>query len=375
MKRERIRKFYSIYKDLQRELIKEINIFFSLITYQNLAAYSGWIGYENLGDELLFEAHKLLFPKYRLIHFRPSPFLKLYFRLFKRSAFKIGILGGGTLINDDYRWLFEMQYIQNQLIPTFCFGTGVSDPTFWEYQNYKKWHNYMKDWSKILKNFSFVGLRGPDSYKILKNNKINNGVIIGDTAISLAPNRIKKKIDKKEKIIGLNIGENPMWGNEEEYFKKIIILIHNLLGKDFKIYLLPISKKDININKRMLKIINNQKCYLNIKAYKSYKEYFIETEKCDIFISQKLHAGIISTMHRIPTIMFEYQPKCRDYMKSIDMNSYVIRTDELDIHDIVSMINEILSKYDNLRSKLDKKIKEYKALQKKYAYFLNSNLL
>ncbi len=83
--------------------------------------------------------------------------------------------------------------LQRKKIPLFCFVTEVTQEDFWRQQQDEYWKNIISEWVKILSSFLFVGVRGPISKKILLDNGLKNVVVVGDTALSLAPNTFKRK--------------------------------------------------------------------------------------------------------------------------------------------------------------------------------------
>jgi hypothetical protein len=339
------------------------------------AAYLGWIGNDNLGDEILYEAHKKLFSKLNIYYIEPIKFLKLYKLLIKRQIFNIGILGGGTLINQADRWLNETKLFNSNHIPLFCFGTGVASSTFWSKQKERTWENNIKNWVEILSTFKFVGVRGPYSLMTLQKHGLKNIVVVGDTALSLAPNTYKKR--ELTKVIGINFGsfkDVPIMGDRHKYINELAKLINKLIQQGYTIHLLPIWKSDIKSNKELKRLINDKSCLLEIN-YNNYSKYVESVLKCDIFLGQKLHSTIISTMHRVPSIMLEYDPKCRDYMASIDMEKYVIGIPEINFNNIIENIEDLYKNYSSIQSNLDINIKKYKKIQKYYAQRIESELL
>ena len=42
----------------------------------------------------------------------------------------------------------------------------------------------------------------------------------------------------------------------------------------------------------------------------------MEMQRPDFFIAFRLHAGILAAAYNVPFILFDSQPKCRDYMAS-----------------------------------------------------------
>jgi polysaccharide pyruvyl transferase WcaK-like protein len=50
----------------------------------------------------------------------------------------------------------------------------------------------------------------------------------------------------------------------------------------------------------------------------------------DFLVAFKLHAGILAAAYNVPFVLFEYQPKCRDFMASAGWEHLCIRPVEAD---------------------------------------------
>jgi len=86
-----------------------------------------------------------------------------------------------------------------------------------------------------------------------------------------------------------------------------------------------------------------------------------------VFIGLKLHSVILATCAFVPSIMLEYQPKCLDYMLSINQRENCYRTDKLYAHKITESLMELSNKRDYYSVKLRKSINELKGKQNMYA--------
>lgn len=143
------------------------------------------VGYDDLGDEVLYQFYIKLFHSFCFIPYISNSIVERYYKLIKKQVYDIGVLGGGILINQDFRWLKEVKELQRKKIPLFCFGTGVAQEDFWRQQHDEYWKNNISEWVKILSSFLFVGVRGLISKKILLDNGLKNVVVVGETATLL----------------------------------------------------------------------------------------------------------------------------------------------------------------------------------------------
>jgi len=72
--------------------------------------------------------------------------------------------------------------------------------------------------------------------------------------------------------------------------------------------------------------------YTNVKLFKR------QVSRCSVFLGMKLHATILALCSHVPSIMLEYRPKCRDFMASVGLERYCIRTDELESQNLASLV-------------------------------------
>lgn len=360
--------------DVQRDIKLQLELIGGSIVKKPRTPYIGWLGHNNLGDEILYKAHLALFPELNLLEFYKSNLVELYYKLTNRYENKIGVLGGGTFIFQSNYWLLPIKYLLSRDYKMFCLGTGVASGNFLLKQS-GFWEDNRKEWLNALSAFSFVGVRGPYSKKDLDDIGLEGSVVVGDTALSLSSDSFVKKDIKR--IIGINYGINEMqttWGNDTHYKNEVINLIKNLIYQGFTIHILPVFSEDIQSNIEICRAINNKNCKLKIN-YMSYEAYSSELQKCDIFIGQKLHSTIMACMNRIPSIMIEYNPKCRDFMASINMERYTLTSSEFSQNKTNSLIEEIYNNYSNIQQGLNNEVLKYKKLQFKYANLIKDKLI
>ncbi|MCE2594724.1 polysaccharide pyruvyl transferase family protein [Motilimonas cestriensis] len=327
----------------------------------NKSCYIGWVGYKNLGDEILFDAHNELFPNENFKLYLRSKILDNFFP--NAHTYKSAFLGGGTLINQANIWLELLEDFHKKSVPLFCFGTGVVSPDFWNSNVSWGWQNRIQEWADMLKKFEYVGVRGPISCKQLTDLGVK-AEIIGDTAISLAPNSVERKLIKGKPVVGINIGftKGKMWGEEKSFLSEIDKTIKKLLDTGHSIKLLPVWDADIPVNKAIMERFPGKDIDL-VLSYENYEGYTNQLKQCDVFVGEKLHATVIATLHRVPSIMIEYRPKCLEYMMSIEMERYCMNTSTFKAEDCIDKVNFLLSNANQVSTELEERILHYKNIQ------------
>lgn len=344
----------------------------SIAAHNQFDGYIGWVGYGNLGDEALYEAHRLLFPALNFMPFRVTKPTRLFSALTGRTIpLRAAVLGGGTLINQSEIWLRQTRYAINMGVPVFCMGTGVASHNFWKYHPGVHDTQRLYDWKDVLSKFVFVGVRGPESLSLLKAKGID-AEIVGDTAFSLPFSSAKSNRTFK-KVVGINVGinaETAMWGNSQLFLLEIKKTVIKLLEDGFEVRLLPVWAKDVAVSLDVQQWVNSKRCRV-IKAYDNYLMYADQVKKCDIFIGQKLHATIFATINNVPSIMLEYRPKCLDYMMSINMERYSVRTDKVKSEQLLALVYRLIDDRNSVRTELSVRANYFKDLQAKKAESIN----
>ncbi len=316
-----------------------------LVSRKNKARYIGWLGYDNLGDEILFDAFNKYFDKN--VAFYSKSYISRIVK-YSQNNFRNVFLGGGTLINvDSYlEPLNEFNYEKK-----IVFGTGVANSNFWK--DIDGYNECKEQWVEFLDSVDFLGVRGPMSAEILESWGVKNKVsVIGDPALAFARSAIKTK--KKTRTIGINVGDarNLLWGQDQNGFlSQCKLLVKKLISQEWDITFFPVCPGDKRIIDELMASFSSE----NVKVIENYlclESFMQELDEVDIFVGEKLHASIISICSLTPTIMLEYRPKCNDFMRSVNMEQYSVRTDQIDIGLLIEMIERLYGNADAVQEQL-----------------------
>jgi polysaccharide pyruvyl transferase WcaK-like protein len=319
--------------------------------------YIGWTGHGNLGDETMYKAIRMAFNQYDFLLYRYHAKMQSLEKILKKRVYRSVMLGGGTLINCPVEnWLDRISQAQKLNYPTFVFGTGVRNPEFWD--RIPGASNILNEWIPLLEQCRFVGVRGPVSKGILEQNGFHKAEVIGDPALFFARPKIKTKTMNKK--LGLNIGmpKESIWGKQEEVLDNIVNFARIMIDKGWEITFVPVLYQDLPYIEEAVRRINkHNKIFLN---YKSLKDTLDLIESCDIFIGEKLHSVVLACCVYTPSIMLEYQPKCNDFMASLDLQNYNMRTDHLDNERLVALCYELYEKSSIIQEYVYKRVNAYK---------------
>ena len=334
-----------------------------LLPFKRRLGYIGWLGFGNLGDEAMYTAYQKLFSQYNILPFKYTEKIKKLEKITKRRFFHAVQLGGGTLINEP-GYLEKIKLAQENAFLTFVLGAGVRNPAFWDT---KKQPNYLPEWVECLRKAFYVGVRGPLSKKILAENGFSQTEVTGDPALFFGRDKIVRKKHNKKLGINFGVANGNVWGSEKGIFDFILRLTQKMQADGWEVTYLPVFYKDVSFIEEAARQNRSVKiCY----DYKSFKKTLDFLEQCDLFIGQKLHSVIFAMCVHTPSIMLEYRPKCLDFMMSMDMEEFTMRTDNLDIEKILFLIDKLENDLYGFQEKIWQKVNFYRSLQIEKAEYI-----
>jgi polysaccharide pyruvyl transferase WcaK-like protein len=320
---------------------KFLKFFIPWIFSRNKLIYvGGYPNIPNIGDVALFKAYEKAFEEKKLINYQAGKIIKKILGKKKSPA----ILGGGTLIN---RLSLEAALEGSSIFyPFFVLGTGVAQTYFWNGR--KDWQDQFSLWAKVINKAEYIGVRGPLSQKLLIEKGFENVAISGDPVV-IFTDQVFDSNKKFHKRIGLNVGRSKgnIWGDEanlEPLYKKLAL---DLKNKGWEISWFVVCNDDLDITIKIAKETGTEKNIVN--EYYDCEKFFKEVKQMDFFIGMKLHSVVLAMCKAIPSIMLEYQPKCLDFMMSVNMSEYNVRIDQVDFEDIYKVLAQVEGDYNNKR--------------------------
>jgi len=308
-----------------------------------MAYIGGFFGHDNLGDEALYDAAELLFDGCSMLKFPRKPWLAGIAKVLPRID--CAILGGGTLINRIESWrelagrcfdIFELSCV---------FGTGVAHPSFWSSQD--GWKDSLAEWKSILAGCSYVGVRGPLSAELLADAGLDEVEVVGDPSLTFAKNESPDSSYVPDSI-GLNIGQaaGHMWGSEDRVVEESAKLA--TLAREWQVTWFVVYPPDVPVTEKAAELSGTAGDIRRV--YHDVNEYMELVKPLSTFVGMKLHATALATCAYVPSVMLEYRPKCRDYMKSIGQDEVTLRTDRFRAQEVW----EIVSAWNSQRQKASK---------------------
>ncbi len=332
--------------------------------------YLGWIGFGNLGDELLWHQFRNLCAKHipdNEIQITPS-FPGVDIRALDK--YDLVVLGGGSLFLPGYLEILNQAHILGKKI--MIWGTGVdwigkqqlekllqNEPIDLK-ENFKDKDKELLQ--RVLEKASFVGVRGPLTkgviHKLMEKNK-SEVEVIGDPGLLL----VNSKPKEKEQIIGINWGTtfNRMYGGNEELVENELVEVgKELIQSGYKLLIYTVWTNDIEACERLNNKINDKKnVTLDKTAYKE-QQLISLLSKCYLTVNFKLHANLLSYAAGTPSIPLGYRFKVYDFCSLLELQHYIVSTDSPSIQtDIFHRIRLIETRYKQINEKYKRKQEKY----------------
>ncbi len=248
------------------------------------------------------------------------------------DEYDIALLGGGTLINQS-PWLIDVfESALERAGRGVVLGTGVGDLTFWG--------NHFDRWTPLLNKCDFVGVRGPDSVDLLHQHGVSKAICVGDPYIWLHCPVKRTPIFKR---MGVNLGStnDSLWGtNDKDLHDFLVEVLRELKANGWSFVWISVWSKDLPlINAVRKKIEGDSGLLLDVRS--QTLEALSSLAGCELFMGEKLHANAMAAVAGVPFISLEYQPKVRDFAKSLDMSSWVVSTAERNPHVLIELVQNL----------------------------------
>jgi len=267
------------------------------------------------------------------------------------------------LINRGESSLKVMRECSALFADSFVFGTGVADPVFWAGR--PQWRDNLKEWKPVLDRCRYVGVRGPRSKEILSEIGVDAD-IIGDPVLALSDIEREVKAEVIPHSVGFNIGQScgNVWGSEEKIQKEFTQLAILAKNAGWTVKWLIVWPRDREITLQVAHASGTESRVFEI--YNDPQAYLDSVRTLSVFVGMKLHAVVLATCAFVPSVMLEYRPKCRDYMRSIEQEAYSVSTDCFEsehVWDIMRSMNAERSHHsdtiaDKIRLLRDKQTKK-----------------
>jgi hypothetical protein len=321
----------------------------------------------NLGDQAVFQAIDRTFPGVTVAYPKyPGGQLGRFVRHWEcRQKRLASMLGGGTMIGAPPWSIGYADRFEESIRRTgwgFSFGTGVSELVFPpDHEAFVEDPSTYLRWAKLLKACQYVSVRGPRSQAALAELGVASE-IIGDPACALV--RPKGFWQPKPGYLGLNIGHGggSMWGQRSKFNAAMARFVASATQQGWKIEFFALMDDDVHIIKEVARLgqIADPQIY---SEFVDAHRYMARVSKMQAFVGMKLHSVILAMCAHVPSIMLEYRPKGIDFMASVGLEQFNIRTSDVEPSTLLDLLSVLVNRGTHWSEMIRQRMSDYKELQ------------
>ncbi len=282
--------------------------------------YIGWIGHQNLGDQILFRVIKKALNDFDLIPILPAPGERMLTELGLggRAVFQAVLLGGGTLINPPY--LAVAQLVKELRLPLYSVGTGVGSSGFGMPPDSDSY----EEWARVLGGSPMLAVRGPLSARRLQDSGVPDAEVIGDPALGLASDALPKFRSKRQLVINLAQEPGIEFGTGEfRIFTDIGAIASQFLQEGGELLGVALGSHDRSTLERFRAV--HKLGGMRIEDHRSSGDRLLAAiEGSTALIGVRLHSAVLACCVGVPVILLAYRSKCLDFMTSMNLDAFAI---------------------------------------------------
>lgn len=293
--------------------------------------YTGWVGYRNLGDELLLEAARESLAPARIVWIRDFGSALPNWLINKRTH-ELAMLGGGTQIGERSP-IDRFKQALARSNGGFVLGAGVTPALDGPVPA------WLEAWGEVLRPLEYVGTRWSESADTLRRVGVR-AQELGDPVCWFAKTADFWKPDPQ--LIGMNIGTSHghMFGSEDTIQQNFIELAKNLLKAGHRIEFFCVWPEDLETTRRVAAAAGIAKPVIH-EIYESATEFQEKVRRVQVFVGIKLHACALAMCSGVPTLIVGYREKCREFAVSVGAQDFCPRSDTLEVGQMLEMVDQL----------------------------------
>jgi polysaccharide pyruvyl transferase WcaK-like protein len=309
-------------------------------------AYLGWHGRGNLGDDAIYDTVRSQLAGATFLDLPFFPHNMIYAaatglnRSLRRST---QVLGGGTAVGRrPWRRAVSRGLALTRKNGSYAIGVGVEDPVFVGRDSGSD-KDELRRWVPILSEFRIVSVRGPRSAELLSD--VGFEVAVSGDPVLLLP---RPDVVVEESLIGVNLGfGSDLWGHDPaRVAEEVAGALRQLAAQGYRFVGILMNSADEQWTRLALNGIA-----ADIVRPADANAAARELARCSVVIVSRLHAGILAALSDTPVVSLEYQPKCRDFARSIDDERSLLRTDQVSSTSVVDRVLSALADAPAIRTR------------------------
>jgi len=305
------------------------------------AAYIGWAGHGNLGDDVMLTAASRLVGE--SLEVLQSPRLESLLakagvagpRLFARA-----FLGGGTLINRDYLPAVESTLARGLRIASL--GTGVGSAGFSMAEG-----GLDPRWIAALRRFEGVGVRGPLSQEKLASGGLRDVAIVGDLALVHTPEQAIADYASRRFVVNCAPARDAADSMAMDRANAALANVVRELacaGWDP----IPVAFDRADRQPLVALMAGAGLSGLPIAAPVNMAEYRAIASRASLSIGVRLHSAVLAAACGVVPVLIGYRDKCRDFAASINDERMVVPLDAVNGDVLLNVTSDAISQLERL---------------------------
>ncbi len=293
--------------------------------------YTGWVGYRNLGDEILLEAAQEGFAPAKIVWVRDFG-NALANRLVNTRTHELAMMGGGTQIGERSP-LDRYKQALARSKAGFVFGAGVTPSLDGPVPG------WLQQWGEVLRPLEYVGTRGPESADTLRRVGVN-AQVLGDPVCWFA--KASDFWTPDPQLIGMNIGTSHghMFGNESAIQQNFVEVARKLLAAGHRIEFFCVWPEDLETTRRVAAEAGIVDPVIH-EIYEGAAAFQEKVRRVQVFVGIKLHACALAMCSGVPTLIVGYREKCLEFAMTVGAGDFCLRSDTLDAGQMLEVVEQL----------------------------------
>jgi polysaccharide pyruvyl transferase WcaK-like protein len=277
----------------------------ALVSGRRKFAYYGFLGDGNYGDELVFDATRLIFAPDVLIPIRRTmpPAFALFAKMTPEKFSGI-VVGGGTIIGPSF---YEHEYFLKLAAmgkPVYMHGSGVYKVSTWH-----------ESWKSLLKKPAFGGVRGPQSRATFAEHQPQVREV-GDAAFAYFDRSAVRVPGSQSKTVLINLGTHKAFEGIENSRAVFEQFLAHLDASGGEIHFLPCHANDIELAEKLKKRFPAIRV---LDIPKDLAEASGHFRNAAFAIGERLHFVATAIMTGCPFLSINYAKKHADLLASVQL--------------------------------------------------------
>jgi hypothetical protein len=291
--------------------------------------YLGWTGYDNAGDEAVYEVARARVRSMAALDVDAV-------RAGRVPRLRQAVLGGGTIVgHSEFRSAIEALWQRYPGLEVEALAPGVEDPAY-RPEDAAAMKAELERWIPVLERMRRVTVRGPHSQELLAELGFRADVT-GDPALLLGQDA--PSAEDPERVLALNAGV--AWRvrgrDPDRLLEQLAEVARATIADGWRVRLVSVWPRDVPYLEELRRAAPGAE----ICDCRTPSAVLDALRPARVAIGMKLHAVVMASALLIPSVMLAYQPKCDDFMASLDLEDRVRRTDELVVEDVLELVRDL----------------------------------